>query len=73
MSKITENTLVPVSLVLSILGGAGFVTYVYFQTSANAKAIEEIKAKQDAIAMIQTDVAVMKNDIATIKEILDSK
>lgn len=40
---LTERTTVTIGLVIALLGGAGFVTNIHFQTQANAQAISELK------------------------------
>lgn len=45
MSKITENTLVPLSLMATILGAGAWLTVVWYQGNANATAIMEIKTE----------------------------
>lgn len=72
LKSITENTLVPLSMVVSLLGAAGFVTYVYFQSDANAKAILELKAKQDAMAGMATDIAVIRVKVENIEQAIAS-
>lgn len=47
VNKITKATLVPVSLVVSLLGGSGWLTKQYYMSEANAKAIEKINEKLD--------------------------
>lgn len=64
---ISESTLIPISLLITILGGATFIGYIYFQTSANAKDISEFKAS-GVLEQIKSDTAVIKNDIQTMKE-----
>jgi len=56
MNKITENTLIPVSLVISIIGGAVWVSAIWYDTRANAKSIEKIKEDQKVLAneLVQT-------------------
>lgn len=68
MKSITESTLVPISLVISLLGGSGFITYVYFQTEANAKAILEIQGKQNSLEEIKLDIAVIKEKMEYIEK-----
>lgn len=43
VAKITETTLLPISLVLTIIGGVFWLTMIYSQTEANAKEISKIK------------------------------
>ena len=45
--KITENTLIPVSLIVILLGGVVWLTIMYAQGNANAKAIEQLSQRQD--------------------------
>lgn len=70
MQKITENTLVPISILGVIVGGIFWLSNMYFQTKASADDIVEIKAFQlqymKDTAQIREDMAVIK---ATLKEI----
>ena len=43
-SVITGKTMVPISLVISLLGGGGWLTTVHSTVQQNAKAIEKIEA-----------------------------
>jgi hypothetical protein len=70
LSKITENTLVPLSLVIA-LGGAGvFVTKIHFQQEAMAKEIEAVSSKQEKLEQIAIDIAVMREKLVTIERII---
>lgn len=68
MKTLSENTLIPIGFVIVLIGGGSFITNIYFQTSASAKAIEEIRVKQDSILEIQTDIAVIKKSIEGIEK-----
>jgi len=51
---LNEDTLVPISLVLVFIGGVYWLSSLYFNTNANAKAIEEMarnEAETRAILM----------------------
>lgn len=50
---ITENTFVPVSLVISIAGGILWLSAMWYKTEASAAEIEKVK----------TDLAVLKFDV----------
>jgi Tfp pilus assembly protein PilN len=54
MPKITEGTLVPLSLVgaslLTLLGGAMWLTSMYAQGNASAREIDILKAKHESLA-----------------------
>ncbi len=56
MNKITENTLIPVSLILVLVSGVTFFANVSFETSSNAKAIAALQEEQDVLAkeLVQT-------------------
>lgn len=43
LSSITSKTMVPISLVVSLLGGGGWLTKVHSTVEKNAVAISEIK------------------------------
>lgn len=61
MNKITENTLIPISLVVTILGGVVWLTMIYQKVEAS-----QHKLTQFEQAII--DIATIKNDIQYIKE-----
>lgn len=65
--SITESTLIPLSLVITILGGAGFITYLYFQTNANAEAIKIVAGKVDAVMEIKVDIGIIKTKVEAIE------
>lgn len=45
MSAITGKTMVPISLVVSLLGGGGWLTKVHSTVERNAVAIQEMKTE----------------------------
>jgi len=45
-SKFSESTLLPVSLVIAVIGGAGWLTMVYANGEANSVEIAELKITQ---------------------------
>ena len=47
--KITNNTMVSVGLVVSLLGGSGGLAAMYASVQESAHAVEEIKARQSVI------------------------
>lgn len=67
MRVLSEGTLIPISFLITLLGGSGFVTYLYFQTSANAKTIETLQGRQEISEEMRADIAVIKNDVQTMK------
>lgn len=73
MDKLTEKTLIPLGVALSLIGGgAAWLTKLAFQTSANAATLEQIATKQDVytdhIAAIRQDLAVIRVEIQQIKK-----
>lgn len=72
-AKITEQTLLPISLIITLVGGITFVSYVAFEGASNAKAIDEIQKKQETIEKIATDVAVIKTKVETIERSIERK
>lgn len=57
---ISENTLWTTGMVIIVLGFAAWLTAIWFQGNASAKAIDALQNKQDAVQLIQTDIAVIK-------------
>lgn len=49
ITKITESTLIPISFVVSLVGGVFWLTTIYSQSNANAVEITEIKSKQEVL------------------------
>jgi hypothetical protein len=47
MKTITENTLIPISLVIAFLGGVVWLTTLSNQTQANTAALKDIQSKQE--------------------------
>jgi len=74
MSKITENTLLPISLVITILGGASWLTAIWYDTKANAAAIIEIRQDQKILSkdLVETQKQMIL-DLTEIKAKLNIK
>ncbi len=74
MKTITENTLVPISLVIAIGGGIFWLTEIYFNGQANANSITDIKQNQEKfIEDVSKDVAQIKKSLNRIEGKLDVK
>ena len=56
--KITEGTLIPISLVIILIGGVVWLTTLYFTTQSNAAAIDKIQLKYDAISDKLDDIVI---------------
>lgn len=50
MKVISEQTLIPISLVVTIIGGVVWLTTLWFRSEAHAEIISELKAEQRAIS-----------------------
>ena len=64
MSKITESTLIPISLVLTFIGGIAWLT------SMNSK-VEASYAELPVIKKISTDIEIQKVEQKNMNEKLD--
>lgn len=56
LSRITEDTLIPVSLVITIVGGVFWLSALWHKADANAEAIQEIKAERKEFIELVTNV-----------------
>jgi hypothetical protein len=61
--NLTENSKVSITLVITLLGGAFWLTSVYVQGQSNASEIAEVKADVKALSDMKADVAVIKADV----------
>ena len=69
MTKITEKTLIPLSLVISIVGGVFWLTTMWADTQANALTIEKIEFKQEKFSRAVVDkLDDIKDRLARIEE-----
>ena len=70
MKKITEKTLLPLSLVITLSSGIFWLTKQYIQTEANAETISKVVSKQDQyvedIQAIRLDIEIIKNEVKRI-------
>jgi hypothetical protein len=48
MKAITENTVIPISLMLSLVGGIVWLTTIYNKTEAHEESLRKIESKQEA-------------------------
>ena len=63
MSKITENTLVPMSLIIILMGGVMWLSDIHAKADYSQQKLQKLEQ-----ALI--DIAEMKKDIHYIKEII---
>lgn len=55
-NKITEKTLVPLSLVIALIGGTTWLTQLHFQQQANAATLVELKTEQKELAAVVREI-----------------
>ncbi len=70
VGKISEQTLVPIGLVITALGGVGWLSTMHANGSANTAAISEIKTEQVSTAV---ELRKISNSLARIEERLRIK
>ena len=68
--KITENTLLPLSMILVLMGGVVWLTSIYAQTTENTKSIVELNRKQDEYNRTLSQIS---NQLSEIKGALGMK
>lgn len=66
--KITEKTLIPISLLTIIVGGVFWLTNIYFSTATNASEIKELKQqRKDDTILINEKLDKLIEDVSFIK------
>ncbi len=69
MNKITENTLIPISLAVLIIGGASWMTTMYSKGEANAANVQKIDAKYESFASLVVErLSTINERLARIEE-----
>jgi hypothetical protein len=75
MSSISDKTKFTFTVVVSLIGLSAWLTTIYFQGTANAQAITELKEKQVIVeglsTSLSTDVAVIKAEVHEINRKVD--
>ena len=71
MSVVTDKTKITVAVLVPIIGFAVWLTTMYFQTSANAYAIVEIRRGQDRFVEMAADIAVIRVQMVEINKKID--
>lgn len=73
LTRLTENTFVPLSFILVIVGGVFWLTMLYAESSANAKGLENLQVKyQDLEKAIASQNAVVLDRLGKIEGRLES-
>lgn len=62
--KITEDTLIPISMLLIIVGFVSWLTTVHNETQANTLALKEIKDQQ---RQYNTDISTIREAVLELK------
>lgn len=66
MASITEKTLIPISLVLTIIGGVVWLTTLWARTEAHANEISDLKSDVRAVA-----IEVRENNKEVMKKLIE--
>lgn len=62
--QINERTSLTIGLVLTLLGGAAFVTRIHFQTNANASSLQELKTDlKDEIRSLRLEMKELRLEL----------
>jgi hypothetical protein len=71
MKAITENTFIPISLMIILLGGSAFVTTVYNKTEANANEVLVMHAeiKEDQKQYLEDQRQYVKNHAKIMQQL----
>jgi uncharacterized protein YneF (UPF0154 family) len=64
-SKIDENTLIPISLLIIFLGGAFWISTLHWKVNASEKQLEEINSLQEG--SIRSEMIKMGKSLARIE------
>lgn len=70
MKQLTETTLLPISLVITIIGGVFWLTSIYNTTQSNAASIASIENKQERYIETVSEIRV---ELGKIKGMLEKK
>lgn len=74
MNKITENTLIPISLVITILGGVVWLSTLWARTEAHAEKISKLQVQQESMMKQVTDSNIeLVKQLARIEAKLEDK
>lgn len=73
MGKITEQTLIPISLVAGLAAVMYWLAGVSIQGTATAAQLDELAKKVATIEQMKTDIEVIKSKVDDIHRILRSK
>ena len=67
MSQITEKTLIPISLLSSIVGGVVWLSVIYYKSEATAKDVDQLKQYQleviHELSEIKTELRFIKKEM----------
>lgn len=56
LQKFTENTLVPVSMVIALIGGIGWLTMVYANGVSNTEKVASLETKSEKVTEKLDDI-----------------
>lgn len=68
MTALSPSSKVTISLLITLLGGAAFITKIYFQTEANASTIKELKTDiKDDLKEIKVEIRLLRENLEDAK------
>ncbi len=74
VSRLTEKTLIPLSLAIMVIGGgAAWLTDVHAEVSHQGQQISEMGEKRDETSRVLTDILVQLSEIKTELRLLRSR
>lgn len=64
--KIDENTKISVGILISLLGGAAWLTSVHLQSVSTADEVKEIKQDVKELREMKSDVEIIRRDVKRV-------
>ena len=72
--KISENTPLTIGVIISLIGGIGFITKTSYVADATAESQKIVIEKQDkyndSMSQMREDLSILKHDVSEIKRML---
>lgn len=67
MKSISESTMLPISLIITILGGVFWITSMYAETKYNTASIVKMETKLEYLQSIDRRLAIIEDQIKRLK------
>jgi outer membrane murein-binding lipoprotein Lpp len=68
MKTITENTLIPISLVITVAGGASWLAAIKAKVDETTTSVLKMESKIDTLAQMRTDIEVIKTKVERMEQ-----